>query len=342
MKSARLTVVALLPFLVSACDLGRTRPAHGKVNSIIVVAVDSLWSAVEDSVRTALEPRIFTVRDEKTFEITHVSPLNEDWLELRRFKQVLAIGTAQDGWMQPVVEEHPGIGASTPDVVEQRDVWARGQLVTAAVLPPGSGAEALESAIGELADQFDFRFREYAQSRMFLSGVDSARQDSLARMAGFSLLLPEIYRAEKEDSAWVFRNHAQMGGELQRTILVTWRAGESTPDEAGMLAWRDSIAAIAYNPANRTTTDRVEVRALPADRAGETEIHGVWEGTDPGWPAAGPFVARVVPCPGQGRTYLLDAWLYAHGKAKYEYMIQLQTILDSFRCDGGRAAAAAG
>jgi hypothetical protein len=30
--------------------------------------------------------------------------------------------------------------------------------------------------------------------------------------------------------------------------------------------------------------------------------------------------------------YLLDAWLYAPGKQKYEYMIQLQTILDTFRC----------
>ena len=34
----------------------------------------------------------------------------------------------------------------------------------------------------------------------------------------------------------------------------------------------------------------------------------------------------------QDRMYLLDAWLYAPGKEKYEYMIQLQTILGSFRC----------
>jgi hypothetical protein len=47
-----------------------------------------------------------------------------------------------------------------------------------------------------------------------------------------------------------------------------------------------------------------------------------------------------VPCPAQDKTYFIDAWLFAPGKKKYEYMIQLQTILNSFRC--GSAAAAAG
>jgi hypothetical protein len=32
------------------------------------------------------------------------------------------------------------------------------------------------------------------------------------------------------------------------------------------------------------------------------------------------------------RTYLVDGWLYAPGSPKYEYMIQLGTILDSFEC----------
>ena len=30
--------------------------------------------------------------------------------------------------------------------------------------------------------------------------------------------------------------------------------------------------------------------------------------------------------------YLIDAWLYAPGRDKYEYMIQLEEILGSFRC----------
>jgi hypothetical protein len=60
------------------------------------------------------------------------------------------------------------------------------------------------------------------------------------------------------------------------------------------------------------------------------QIQGVWSNPPGEWPAAGPFITRLVPC--GDRTFLVDAWLYAPGKGKYEYMFQLKSILDSFRC----------
>ena len=39
-----------------------------------------------------------------------------------------------------------------------------------------------------------------------------------------------------------------------------------------------------------------------------------------------------VACPAQDRLYFLDSWLYAPGKDKWEYIIQLETILQTFRC----------
>ena len=52
-----------------------------------------------------------------------------------------------------------------------------------------------------------------------------------------------------------------------------------------------------------------------------------------GWPAGGPFITYGITCANQDRTYFVDAWLYAPGREKYEYMIQLETILGTFRCD---------
>ena len=63
------------------------------------------------------------------------------------------------------------------------------------------------------------------------------------------------------------------------------------------------------------------------------QVQAVWQNPpEANWPAGGPFILWAVACPSQDRLYLLDAWLYAPGREKYEYMIQLQTILESFRC----------
>ena len=63
------------------------------------------------------------------------------------------------------------------------------------------------------------------------------------------------------------------------------------------------------------------------------ELQASWRNPpERNWPAGGPLITRIVTCDNQDRTYLLDAWLYAPGKEKYEYMIQLETLLDSFRC----------
>jgi hypothetical protein len=64
------------------------------------------------------------------------------------------------------------------------------------------------------------------------------------------------------------------------------------------------------------------------------EVRGIWSSDEKGWPGAGLFRTRVVSCPDQDRTYLVDAWLYAPGVEKYEYVVQLETILDSFECEG--------
>ena len=331
MKSARAAGAVLLLWASLACNMERSRPALGDASSIVVAATDSLWLATGDSILSALQPRIFTVRDEKTFELTHVSPERVEWRDLRQIRQILAIGEPDDPWMEPVLDGD--IPASLPAIVERQNVWARNQLVTAIVLPPGGGASHVLAVLDSVGEQLDFRYREYARSRMYVSGVDSALQDTLARTAGFSVLLPDVYRYERLDSGFVFRNHSEMSGTLLRTILVTWRPG--APAELGVplaTAWRDSIGDLAYDPAQEVETARFETRALASGPGPGFEVQGVWTSEDTSWPAAGPFITRLVICPEQNRTYLLDAWLFAPGKAKYEYMIQLNTILDSFRC----------
>ena len=323
---------ACLPVVLTlACDPGASRTASGEPSSLIVVVIDSLWAVVGDSVTAALERPIFAVRDESTFDVTHVSPTTEPWLEARRYRQIVPIGQPGDGWIAPM------LGRNAPDalpaVVEARNVWARDQGVTGLIVPPGAGAEAVYAALPALADTLHRRYEQYALNRMFLSGVDSAGRDSLRAAAGFSLLLPQLYRREQRDSTWIFRAHTEMGGALMRTVLLTWLDG-SAGDLTGerVLDLRDSLAI--YDPAQITQREPVQVETVTFPGGSARQVRGVWTGTDPSFPAAGAFITRVMHCPEQNRTYVLDAWLYAPNRQKHEYLLQLGHILNSFRCEG--------
>lgn len=324
-KALPLALLAL-----TACD-GSTRLAMGEVNSIIVVAEDELWSQVSDTVLTTLQPRIFAVRDEPTFQLTHTTPTSGDWVELRRFRQILTIGRPDDPWVRPALEEADTV-VTPPALVEVNRVWARNQRVTVLVVGESGGADWIRSMADSLASLLDRRYRVWAQNRMYVSGHDTALVETLRREGGFGVDMPVVYRwRQLGDSVFAFLNDNPDASELVRWLTVTWRsAPEGDPTAESALEWRDSLASSLYDWGQRTDRERLQVDTLAGPPAG-IEVRGVWTGVDD-FPQAGPFIARLVDCPAQDRRYLLDAWLYAPAKDKYQYMIQLETLLDSFRC----------
>lgn len=323
--------VLLVVVLMVACD-DSSRLAMGEVNSIIVVAEDSLWAEVSDTVLTSLQPRIFAVRDEPTFQLTHTSPRSEDWLDLRRFRQILTIGGPDAPWVRPALEE-ADTTVTPPALVEVNRVWARNQRVTALVVAEDGSVEWIREMTDSLAALLDRRYRTWARNRMYVSGHDTVLVDTLLAEGGFALDMPNVYRWRRlNDSTFAFLNDNPDASELVRWLTVTWRLMPATePSTESALAWRDSVASSLYDWGQRTERDRLQTTTLTAEEAAGIQVRGVWSGTD-AFPQAGPFIARVVDCPAQGRRYLLDAWLYAPAKDKYQYMIQLETLLDSFRC----------
>ncbi len=320
---------------VAACDQS-SRTAMGDVNSIIVVAQDSLWAQVSDTLETALQPRIFAVRDEPTFLLTHTSPTSEHWGELRRFRQILTIGGPEDPWVKDALDQ-ADTTVTPPALVEVNRVWARNQRVTALVVGEND-ADWIASMADSLASLLDVRYRTWARNRMYVSGHDSALVDTLRAEGGFSLDMPEVYRWRRlNDSTFAFLNDNPDASELVRWVTVTWKPlPDSGPTTESLLTWRDSVASSLYDWGQQTDRDRLQTTALGATpgRGEGIEVRGVWSSTDD-FPQAGPFIARLVDCPAQGRRYLLDAWLYAPAKDKYQYMIQLETLLESFRCGPG-------
>ena len=318
---------------LAACD---TKPlGYGDPNSIIAVMSPELWDEVEDDVYEALETTIYTVAEEKAFTVTYQAPYAEYWLDLRRFRQMLVVGTLSDPIVQEVMDEADE-PFTEPGIYQVRLVWALEQVVTVLLLPEGGGADALRAQLPAVHELLDGQYLNYARNRMYMSGLDSALADTLYTEAGFTLMLPQVYRWRAlNDSMYVFRNDNPDPSELIREIFVTWRSPALTSlDSEEVLAWRERVVGEYYTDAQALRLDTMFVETEPFLGNEAVRVQAQWQNPpESSWPAGGPFIAYGITCANQDRTYLIDAWLYAPGREKYEYMIQLETILSTFECD---------
>ncbi|MGD2046892.1 MAG: DUF4837 family protein [Gemmatimonadota bacterium] len=317
----------------AACDskgLG-----YGDPNSIIAVMSPERWEEVRSDVYSALETTVFTVAEENEYTVTYQEPYAEYWTQLRRFRQMLLVGTLSDPWVQEAIDEarEP---ITEPGIYQIREVWALDQTVTLVVLPDSGGNEALRRMLPDVHELLDEQYQNYARNRMYMSGIDTALADTLSAEAGFSFLLPEVYRWQQiNDSMFVFRNDNPDPSELIREVFVTWASPALTSlDADGLLEWRQRLVDSYYNDKQVLREGQRFVETEPFLGHEALRVQAQWQNApDLNWPAGGPFITYAITCANQDRTYFVDAWLYAPGKEKYEYMIQLETILGTFECE---------
>jgi hypothetical protein len=337
-KALLVLLISILTAPTTACDKGL---AYGDYNAVIVVAPEAWWPTLRDSVFNTLSPDIFSLREERTFRVTYQAPMGIEFSRLQRFKETVLIGGPEEEWMaEALATLDEAVTPEVPGIVEAEDVWAKNQIVTMVLVDPdGDIPEQVFSLVGEVHTRLDERFRQGALTRMFISGAKTDLADSLYRAVGFSLTLPEVYRWVENDSLFIFRNDNPDPSELIRQFGVTWR----TPIPEGfspdsLMHWKEVVSDESYGYPQLVDRDGTQIRRLAKGNMEINEVRGAWTNPPGGWPAAGPFILWSVSCPEQNRLYFIDAWLYAPGKEKWEYMIQLETILNSFRCNAGMGA----
>jgi hypothetical protein len=344
MRKAPVVLVLLLFALFNtACEKGL---AYGDPNAVIVAAPVDWWPQVRDSVFAVLSPDVFTLRDERAFRLQYEDPTGPDWGLKRMFKEVVVVGGQQDTWMaEALATLHDTVVVRVPGVVQAEDVWARNQKVSLILVDPQAPTPPqVFSLVGEVHAALDERFREGVHRRMFVSGRNDTLADSLRRAAGFSLVLPAVYRWGSEDSLYVFRNDNPDPSELIRQFAVTWMTPIPDPLSVEFLMdWKEALSQESYSSPQVVDRENLHTRHLALGEMQIHEVRGAWlNPPDSSWPAAGPFILWSVACPPQDRHYLIDAWLYAPGKDKWEYILQMETILRSFRCGTGDPAPALG
>jgi hypothetical protein len=332
MRQGSTTVTTILvAALLAGC--GDTPGAWGEVNSLIVATSPEQWEAIGEMVESAVETRVLTVRPEKTFRVTYQDPAGMQWGMLQRFRQLLLVGPPDSPWMAEALAHADRESFNPPELFQVGDVWARGQNVTVLLLP-SAGAEGADELMTPLHELLDGQYRRWSRNRMYMSGRDTLLADTLWNEAGFTMLLPKVYQRRTVDSVYIFRNDNPEPSELIRQIAVTWRS--PIPEELGqeeLLAWHTEITDRYYVYPQVVDLDLAETRRLQMGDLILEEVRAVWSNPPEDlFPAGGPLIVWSVPCPAQDRHYLLDAWLYAPGRDKYQYLLQLETILNTFRC----------
>lgn len=330
-KAILVLAVSLLTLTNTACEPGL---AWGDPQAVVVVAPQELWDQVEDSVFTVLSPTIWTVREDYTFRVAYRAP--DDTNNWWRFKELVLIGSQEDAWLAEALEALPReITPQAPNIYDAEDVWAMGQKVTIILIDPQQDVEEqVLSRVAAVHTRLFDRFVMGAAGRMFQSGVDSALVDTLIHTAGFSLLLPQVYTWGLEDSVYVFRNDNPDPAELIRQFTVSWRT--PAPAEISIEAlfdWRKEISENYWIWPQVVARESLRTKSLEGTNLPIVETRGTWKNPPDGvWPAAGALITWSVSCPHQNRLYLVDSWLYAPSEDKWEYILQMETILHSFKC----------
>ena len=333
MKKSMLLAPLALSILL-ACDKPN---AMGEANSLIVIAADSLWQELEEDTYAVLEPVMFTTRDEKQYVVTGAPFDDPAMVDLKLFRNVIVFGGPDDPAMQEVAT---AAGVDLVSMVGGRvfqveDLWARNQVVTGVYLQAGQEFRQWREALPAVLNAVDTRYREWVLQRMFVTPPDTALASDLERRFGFRIVVPSLYDRvarglEGGDSLVILRNDNPDPATLIRSVLINWRPTVDSLSAELALEWRAGLDDVQYNVAQGIDTDNSSVTQFMVDGRPALEVTGVWQDERGNFPAAGPFVVWLVDCP--GRTYFLDAWLYAPNAEKYEYMLQLQEILGSFEC----------
>ncbi len=328
----RTIFVSLSVLVVALSQPGCKAPqAFGDRNVIIALAESALWEEVGPDVMQVLEQRVFTTRPERKFEVTYLAVGDTLWEDMRIWQQVVVLGTRENEAVRRVLDASPVPDAEPPTIVQAEEVWARNQLATALLLPSEGQVGAVRGLLPELYDLLERRYDEWVLERMYTTGVNDSLTDALADY-GFTLQLPNVYLFSVEDSLFRFGNpYRQSDTDLLRSMLLTWRSGTEEVTPENLRAWRQTIGDTQYDPPQDILEEGMSSGLIEVNGLSGLELRGVWQDRAE-FPAAGPFISRTIACPGQDRTYYIDAWLFAPGTDKYPYLRQLEILLDSFRC----------
>lgn len=345
-------MVALL--LSSACEnlerrMAVKHNALGRSNEVVVVADEGLW---ESDLRDSLEyyfgaPYPVMPQPEPVFDLRHFSVANLQADVLRReLRTYIVVADLSDEdspaskmTIQAIGEEafdksRSGNGYGT---YLARDRWASGQLI---FFLYGFGEDKLADAIREKYAAVATRIHEHDQVQIqaatYLNSTNRPIQDSLLKYAGVNMEIPGEYKLAlvKEGTIWLRSEYTESSHNLIIKRLEYKDQQQLT--EAYLRQMRDSISSAIVRTDTPGSIMGINDEDLPLlfyqkeiNGNYTLEMRGVWEMSADYM--GGPFTTKLIASPDRNALLYVDAWVYAPGKEKRDFVQRLEQVISSVR-----------
>lgn len=321
--------------------------ALGKTNEITVVSDASLWEGpLRDSIEYYFSSAYPVMpQPEPMFDLRHfsVAQLEADVLR-RELRTYLVVADLNDDESPAAQMTKKAIGEEAVRACKEgsgsgshlaRDRWAQDQLI---FFLYGFGPEKLSEAIRDKYSAMATRIREHdlkqVDAATYLNGINGPLIDTLTLQLGTGWKIPGDFKlaTSKDGIFWLRSEHPESSHNLIFT-RVDYQ-DESQLSEGYIREFRDSICRRVVRTRTPGSVMYINDKDLPLLYYETTigqqytrEMRGVWEMTDDYM--GGPFITYLIVSPDQRSLYFIDAWLFAPGKEKRDYMQRLEHIVSS-------------
>lgn len=321
--------------------------ALGKTNEITIISDDDLletpiWDSLEYYFSSAYP---VMPQPEPVFDLRHftTSQIQADQLrrELRTYLVVADLSeedspttqmTAKAIGEEAISQCRQGNGYGTHLA---RDRWAQGQII---FFIYGFGHEKLAECFREKYGAIATRIREHDREQLdaatYLNGINGPLIDSLRNALGLGLKIPGefVLASNRNNIFWLRSEYTESSHNLVITRVDYQDQAQLTNSSVRML--RDSFCREVVRTRTPGSYMYINDKDLPLLYYQEEIrgryariMRGVWEMSDDYM--GGPFTTWLILSEDQRSIYFIDAWVYAPGKEKRDYMQRLEHIVSS-------------
>lgn len=320
--------------------------ARGQLCEILMVIDTSLWrSPVGDTLRTVFaSPYPGLPQDEPHFNLRIVNPLGLNGL-LKNAKNMIFVSTL-DNRGKGNRSILANFTANSIEMIKKdssnftfmkKDDFAKGQFVLHLF---GANSEELIANLVKNRESLRNAFMKIEKDRLAAALFGSEQKTLMAETEsqfGFTFRIPSGYKVadKKDDFLWL--RHPER--EVDRNIFIAQKAYTSEQAFLGdsILAWRQQIAGKYLfgdpeRPQSFITIQKVippTHQVITLNEQYSVETRGLWQTNN--LSMGGAFISYVLVDKAAQKMIYLEGFVYAPGKDKRDYMLEMETILKTFK-----------